>query len=104
VTEPGGQPRAICLADQPHEILDFEVKTGGEIAGALRINRPSSAIVQRTEADFPEPILTFRMDRSGPAEAVAPCGSEADAGPGPPSGVCPEADRLANARAGDVRY
>ena len=43
-----------------------------EIAGALRINPAKLGIVQRTETDFPEPILSFRDGPIWSAEAVAP--------------------------------
>jgi len=73
VTDPGGgNPEPFAWADQPHELLDFEVKTREEIAGALRINPAKLGIVQRTEADFPEPILSFRDGPIWSAEAVAP--------------------------------
>ena len=73
VTDPGGgNPEPFAWTDQPHEILDFEVKTREEIAGALRINPAKLGIVQRTEADFPEPILSFRDGPIWSAEAVAP--------------------------------
>ena len=71
VTDPdGGNPQPLAWSDQPHEVISFAVKTREEIAGDLRINPAMLAIVQRTDASFPAPILTFRDGPIWAAEAI----------------------------------
>jgi len=71
VTDPeGADPKPFAWSDQPHEVVAFAVKTREEIAGALRINPAMLAIVQRTDASFPAPILTFRDGPIWAAEVI----------------------------------
>jgi hypothetical protein len=71
VTDPGGgKPEPFAWADQPHQVMSFEVKTREEIAGALRINPAKLALVQRTDTTFPAPILTFRDGPIWAADAI----------------------------------
>ena len=73
VTDPGGaKAEPFAWADQPHDVLDFAVKTREEIAGAMRINPAKLALVQRTDKTFPAPIVTFRDGPIWAAEAVEP--------------------------------
>jgi hypothetical protein len=69
LTDPGGgNPEPFSWSDQPHQVVDFEVKTREEIAGLLRINPAKLALVQRTDPGFPAPIVTFR---DGPVWSAA---------------------------------
>jgi hypothetical protein len=73
VTDPGGaNAEPFAWADQPHQVIDFEVKTREEIAGAMRINPAMLGVVQRTDASFPAPIATFHDGPIWSAEAVEP--------------------------------
>jgi hypothetical protein len=71
VTDPGGgKPEPFAWADQPHQVMSFEVKTREEIAGALRINPAKLALVQRSDETFPPPILTFHDGPIWAADAI----------------------------------
>jgi hypothetical protein len=71
LTDPdGGNPEPFAWSDQPHEVIDFEVKTREEIAGTLRINPAKLGLVQRADSTFPAPILTFRDGPIWAAEAI----------------------------------
>jgi len=71
LTDPaGGDPEPFAWSDQPHRVLDFEVKTRDEIAGALRINPAKLGLVSRTDPTFPAPILEFRDGPIWAADAV----------------------------------
>lgn len=61
ITDPdGGNPEPFAWADQPHEVLGFEVKTREEIAGQLRINPAKLGLVRAGDKTFPAPLLEFR--------------------------------------------
>ena len=66
----GGNPEPFAWSDQPHRVVDFEVKTREEIAGQLRINPAKLGFVQRTDPTFPAPILAFRDGPIWAAEAI----------------------------------
>jgi hypothetical protein len=71
LTDPGGgNPEPFAWSDQPHQAMDFDVKTREEIAGALRINPAKLGLVQRTDPRFPAPILGFRDGPIWSAEAI----------------------------------
>jgi hypothetical protein len=71
VTDPGGgNPEPIAWSDQPHQAMDFDVKTREEIAGLLRVNPAKLGLVQRSDPTFPAPILDFRDGPIWAAEAV----------------------------------
>jgi hypothetical protein len=71
VTDPGGgNPAPLAWTDQPHRVLDFDVKTRDEIAGVLRINPAKLGLVVRTDATFPAPILEFRDGPIWSADAI----------------------------------
>ena len=73
VTDPdGANPEPFAWADQPHEDVDFAVKTREEIAGAMRINPAKLALVQHSDPTFPAPIVTFRDGPVWSAAAVDP--------------------------------
>lgn len=71
LTDPGGaNPEPFAWRDQPHEVLNFDVRTREEIAGELRINPAKLGFVQRTDPTFPAPILDFRDGAIWAAETV----------------------------------
>ena len=71
LTDPnGGNPEPIAWADQPHEVLAFEVKTREEVAGLLRINPAKLALVAHTDSTFPAPILEFHDGPVWAADAI----------------------------------
>ena len=71
VTDPGGaKPAPFAWTDQPHRVLDFDVKTREEIAGALRINPAKLGLVERTDPSFPAPLLEFRDGPIWAADAI----------------------------------
>lgn len=71
LTDPGGgNPEPFAWKDQPHQVMDFDVKTREEIAGGLRINPAKLGLVQRTDPTFPAPILDFRDGPIWAADAI----------------------------------
>jgi hypothetical protein len=71
LTDPGGgNPEPFAWNDQPHQVVDFEVKTQEEIAGLLRINPAKLGLVQRGDPTFPAAILNFRDGPIWAAEAI----------------------------------
>lgn len=71
LTDPdGGNPEPYAWSDQPHEPLAFEVVTREEIAGAMRINPAKLGLVQRSDATFPAPLLSFRDGPIWSADAI----------------------------------
>jgi hypothetical protein len=71
VTDPGGaNPEPFAWSDQPHLVLNFAVKTREEIAGELRINPAKLGFVQRSDATFPAPLLSFREGPIWAADAI----------------------------------
>ena len=72
LTDPGGgNPEPFAWSDQPHQVLDFDVKTREEIAGQLRINPAKLGMVKATDPTFPSPIIQFRNGPIWSAEAIA---------------------------------
>lgn len=71
LTDPdGGNPEPLAWADQPHQVLAFELKTREEIAGGLRINPAKLGLITRTDPTFPAPILEFRDGPIWSADAI----------------------------------
>jgi hypothetical protein len=71
LTDPGGaNPEPFAWSDQSHQVLNFAVKTREEIAGEMRINPAKLGLVQRSDATFPAPILSFREGPIWAADAV----------------------------------
>ena len=71
LTDPKGtNPEPLAWADQPHDLLDFEVKTREEIAGILRINPAKLALVANTDSTFPKPLLEFHDGPVWSADAI----------------------------------
>ncbi len=71
LTDPnGGNPEPLAWADQPHDLLAFEVMTREEIAGLLRINPAKLALVANTDSTFPAPILEFHDGPIWAADAI----------------------------------
>ncbi len=71
LTDPGGgNPEPFAWSDQPHEVVSFDLVTREEIAGAMRINPAKLGLVQRSDAAFPAPILSFRDGPIWSAEAI----------------------------------
>ena len=71
LTDPGGgNPEPFSWSDQAHQAIAFEVKTREEIAGLLRINPAKLALVARTDATFPAPILEFHEGPIWAADAI----------------------------------
>ena len=71
LTDPNGtNPEPLAWADQPHDLLAFEVKTREEIAGILRINPAKLALVAHTDSTFPKPILEFHDGPIWAADAI----------------------------------
>lgn len=61
ITDPdGGNPEPFAWADQPHQVLGFEVKSREEIAGQLRINPAKLGLVKASDSTFPAPLFEFR--------------------------------------------
>ena len=73
VTDPdGANAEPFVWADQPHTVLDFEIKTREEIAGAMRINPAMVELIGHSEPAFPAPIATFHDGPIWSAAAVEP--------------------------------
>ncbi|MEA2609679.1 MAG: hypothetical protein QOJ75_1922 [Chloroflexota bacterium] len=71
LTDPGGgKPEPFAWSDQPHELVNFEVKSREEVAGQIRINPAKLGFVQKTDKTFPAPILTFRDGPIWSADAI----------------------------------
>lgn len=66
----GGNPEPFAWNDQPHEVVDFEVRTREEIAGSMRINPAKLVLVRRSDPTFPAPIVTFRDGPIWAASAI----------------------------------
>ena len=81
IDQGGGNPEPFVRGSQPMEVVEsrakakpplmgFDVRTREDVARELRINAALLDFVQRGDASFPEPIVTFREGPLWDAEAI----------------------------------